>query len=290
MDINFDKSIKSAFDMIKVPDYDVDSFFDEEKRRTSAMRGRRKIMKKIICAAAVVCLCAILFAGAKAFADKANGSSSVDRLAEMIKAEINGSTDRKNAGEFFVTTILTDKPGTERISLDDIALVGRSILITKDEISDGERFYLAGGDTQKEAHEKAVKYYKEYDALYVRALKAGFDADDEEVKSYVESLREMSKTAANSEDVMKIISAYPSEDDYWKYMQKVYRKQLPVQKYVASLEKSFSEKTGIGRGSMEFAEAWEKEFERIKAEAAKEENFTDSFTGADLTGFLAAET
>ena len=124
--------------------------------------------------------------------------------------------------------------------------------------------------------------------MYVRALKAGFDADDEEVKSYVESLKEMSKTAANSEDVMKIISVYPSEDDYWKYMQKVYRKQLPVQKYVASLEKSFSEKTGIGRGSMEFAEAWEKEFERIKEEAAKEENFTDSFTGADLTGFLAS--
>lgn len=44
MDIKFDKSIKSAFDMIKVPDYDVDSFFDEEKRRTSARRVRRRVL------------------------------------------------------------------------------------------------------------------------------------------------------------------------------------------------------------------------------------------------------
>lgn len=64
----------------------------------------------------------------------------------------------------------------------------------------------------------------------------------------------------------------------------MYRKKLPVQKFVASLEKSFSEKTGIDRGSMEFAEAWEKEFERIKEEAAKEESFTDKFTKADLKG------
>ena len=114
-------------------------------------------MKIIICAAAVVCFCAILFAGAKASADQANGPSSVDRLAEMIKADNNGSIDRENAGEFFATTLLTDKPGTERISLDDIALAGRSILITKDEISDGERFYLAGGDTKKEVHAKSVQ-------------------------------------------------------------------------------------------------------------------------------------
>lgn len=244
-------------------------------------------MKRIICAAAVICFCAILFAGAKASADKANSPSAVDRLAEMIKAENNGSIDRKDAGEFFVTTLLADKLKIARVGMDDIAFVGRSILITKDEISDGERFYLAGGDTQKEANKKAIEYFKEYDALYVRALKAGFDADDEEVKSYVESLKSMSKTAANSEDVMKIISAYPSEDDYWKYMLEVYRKQLPVQKYVTSLEKSFSEKAGIDRGSMEFAEAWEKEFERIKEEAVKEESFTDSFTIEGLTGFKA---
>ena len=42
MNINFDKSIKNAFDMIEVPDYDVDSFFDEEKRRKSAERIRRR--------------------------------------------------------------------------------------------------------------------------------------------------------------------------------------------------------------------------------------------------------
>jgi len=43
MDIKFDKSIKSAVDMIKVPDYDVDSFFNEEKRRKSAERIRRRV-------------------------------------------------------------------------------------------------------------------------------------------------------------------------------------------------------------------------------------------------------
>ena len=107
-----------------------------------------------------------------------------------------------------------------------------------DDISYAEMFYLAGGATSEEAHEKAVEYYKEYDALYAKAIEAGFDVDDEEVKSYVESLKEMSKTAVNSEDVKKIISAYPSEDDYWKHMLEVYKKQLPVQKYVAWLDET----------------------------------------------------
>ena len=242
-------------------------------------------MKRLLCAVAVICFCAILIVGAKASAEKANGPSSIDRLAEMIAAEQPGSKERNRDGEYFVTSLKTDRLKDERVDKDDIAFVGKSILITKDEISYGEMFYLAGGDTQKEAHEKAVKYYKEYDAMYVKALRAGFDADEEEVKNYVESFREMAKTAANSEDVMKIISAYPSEDYYWEYMLEVYKKQLPVQKYVASLEKSFLEKTGIDRAS-EF-ESWEKEFARIKEEAAKEESFTDSFTKTDLKGFKA---
>ena len=244
-------------------------------------------MKRLLSAAAVICFCGILIVGAKASAGKANDPSSIDRLAEMIAAEKPGREVRDQNGEFFVTSLKTDDFSDEKIGIDDIAFVGKSILITKDEISDGERFYLAGGATQKEAHEKAIRYFKEYDALYIKALGAGFSADDKEVKSYVESLKEISKAAANSEDVMKIISAYPSEDYYWNYMLEVYRKQLPVEKYVASLEKRFSEKTGIDRGSMEFAEAWEKEFARIKEEAAKEENFTDSFTKDNLKEFLA---
>ena len=213
-------------------------------------------MKRLLSAAAVICFCGILIVGAKASAEKANDPSSIDRLAEMIAAEQPGSKERNRDGEYFVTSLKIDRLKDERVDKDDIAFVGKSILITKDEISYGEMFYLAGGDTQKEAHEKAVKYYKEYDAMYVKALRAGFDADEEEVKNYVESFREMAKTAANSEDVMKIISAYPSEDYYWEYMLEVYKKQLPVQKYVASLEKSFLEKTGIDRAS-EF-ESWEK--------------------------------
>ena len=241
-------------------------------------------MKRLLSAAAVICFCGILIVGAKASAEKANDPSSIDRLAEMIAAEQPGSKERNRDGEYFVTSLKIDRLKDERVDKDDIAFVGKSILITKDEISYGEMFYLAGGDTQKEAHEKAVKYYKEYDAMYVKALRAGFDADEEEVKNYVESFREMAKTAANSEDVMKIISAYPSEDYYWEYMLEVYKKQLPVQKYVASLEKSFLEKTGIDRAS-EF-ESWEKEFARIKEEAVKEEGFTDSFSKADLVNFM----
>lgn len=199
-------------------------------------------MKRIICAAVVGCFFIALFMGAKVSANIANGSSSIDRLAEMIAAEKPGSKKQDHDGEFYVTTLKTGGLKDEKVSMNDIAFAGRSILITKDEISYGELLYLAGGSTSEEAYEKAVKYYKEYDAMYVEALRAGFDADDEEIKSYVESLREMSKTATNSEDVMKIISAYPSEDYYWEYMLEVYKKQLPVQKYVASLEKSFSKK------------------------------------------------
>ena len=233
-------------------------------------------MKRIISAAVVSCFLIALFAGAKVSANKANDSSEIDRLAEMIAAENPGSKERTNDGEYFVTWLKNDRLKDKKVGIDDIAFAGKSILITKDEISYGEMFYLAGGDSQKEAHEKAVKYYKENDAMYVKALRAGFDADEEEVKNYVESFREMSKTAANSEDVMKIVNAYPSEDYYWEYMLEVYKKQLPVQKYVASLQKNFLQR-----------EVWDKKFAWIKEEAAKEEAFTDRFSEADLTGFLA---
>ena len=156
------------------------------------------MLRKSIYAAIVACFCLLLFVGAKASANRSNDPSPIDRLAEMIKA-------------------------------------GK---METDDISYAEMFYLAGGATSEEAHEKAVEYYKEYDALYAKAIEAGFDVDDEEVKSYVESLKELSKTAANSEDVKKIINAYPSEDDYWKHMLEVYKKQLPVQKYVAWLDET----------------------------------------------------
>ena len=43
MNTDFEKSCKRAVDMIKVPDHDIDSFFGEEERETSAERIRRRV-------------------------------------------------------------------------------------------------------------------------------------------------------------------------------------------------------------------------------------------------------
>ena len=83
----------------------------------------------------------------------------------------------------------------------------------------------------------------------------------------------MFKEAENKDELEAIISAYPSEDAYWDYMKKVYRKHLIAQNYVADLEKSFADGYSGEKGTEEYNKAWRQWFASFKKKAIAEEGF-----------------
>ena len=101
-------------------------------------------------------------------------------------------------------------------------------------------FYVLQGKSRQEADKTAKEYAQEYNALYVEAVKNGFDATDEEVKTYVDSLKEELNKPENKEQLNSVLKGFGSEDEYWDYEYMVYQKQLPIQKYVKSLENDYN--------------------------------------------------
>ena len=69
------------------------------------------------------------------------------------------------------------------------------------------------GESEKTAEKEAVKYMEEFNAMYVKAIKAGFDVTDEEVDNYIADLKKMSDEAENADDVKKVIAQFDSEDE-----------------------------------------------------------------------------
>ena len=60
---------------------------------------------------------------------------------------------------------------------------------------------------------------------------------DQEVYDYLEKLKVFIEQSDNKEDAMAIIEQFDSEEDYWNYEFEVYKKDLPIQKYMAAKEK-----------------------------------------------------
>lgn len=147
------------------------------------------------------------------------------------------------------------------------------ILITKREIEVSKAFYMLKGESEKTAEKEAVKYMEEFNAMYVKAIKAGFDVTDEEVDNYITDLKKMSDEAENADDVKKVIAQFDSEDEYWAYEKEVYQKQLPIQKYVESLENDYVKKSGTDVNNESGTKAWNKELDKIKEKAAKEQKY-----------------
>lgn len=129
------------------------------------------------------------------------------------------------------------------------------------------------GESEKTAEKEAVKYMEEFNAMYVKAIKAGFDVTDEEVDNYIADLKKMSDEAENADDVKKVIAQFDSEDEYWAYEKEVYQKQLPIQKYVESLESDYVKKSGTDVNDESGTKAWNKELDKIKEKAAKEQKY-----------------
>ncbi len=150
-------------------------------------------------------------------------------------------------------------------SSEDIFEVGNDVVITNQEIQIAKEFFALQGQSEKDAAQAAVKYVEEYNAMYVEAVSKGYDVTEKEIDEYISELKAMTMHAENSKDVKKVMAQFDSEDEYWNYQKEVCKKQLPVQKYVKSLEEEYLKNGDIT--------AWNDELNKIKEEAAKKQQY-----------------
>ena len=112
------------------------------------------------------------------------------------------------------------------------------------------------------------------EALYQQAIEAGYTVTDQEVYDYLEEVKgNLSNQSENKEDAMAIIEQFDSEEDYWNYEFEVYKKDLPIQKYMAAKEKEFKEVAPQAKSINEIEEEWQEYYEQIKAQAVENEEF-----------------
>ena len=167
----------------------------------------------------------------------------------------------------------TPSSSNEKVSKNDIYMVGNKALITKSEMELSQKFYEISGSDKETAKQEAEEYLKQENALYVKALEEGYTVTDTEVHEYLKTLKQTLSKAENHKDVENVIKAYGSEDEYWEYMFIVYQKDLPIQKYVSALKEEYTQKRGTCLTSEEFKKDWDSKFEDIKSDLVKEENF-----------------
>ena len=152
------------------------------------------------------------------------------------------------------------------VSGDEVIEAGSDILITGQEMERVKSFYVLKGQSEKEAEKTALKYIEEYNAMYVEAVNNGFNVTEKEVDEYISALKTTMKQAANASDVEKIIAQFESEEEYWEFEKMVYQKQLPVQKYVATLEDVELEK-------IQEAAVKKQKFKKVNSEKDIDEKF-----------------
>ncbi len=151
------------------------------------------------------------------------------------------------------------------ISAEDIFEAGNDVLITNQEIQIAKDFFVLQGQSETDATQAAVKYVEEYNAMYVEAVNKGYDVTEKEIDEYISDLKAMTMQAENAEDVKKVIAQFDSEDEYWNYQKIICQKQLPVQKYVKSLEEKYLNNEDIA--------AWNDELNKIKEDASKKQQY-----------------
>lgn len=150
---------------------------------------------------------------------------------------------------------------------------GKNGVITNKEVEQAMMFYTTFGMNQEDARKQAVLYVEEREALYQQAIEAGYTVTDQEVYDYLEKLKVFIKQSENKEDAMAIIQQFDSEEDYWNYEFEVYKKDLPIQKYMAAKEKEFKEVAPQAKSINEIEEEWQDYYEQIKAQAVENEEF-----------------
>lgn len=156
---------------------------------------------------------------------------------------------------------------------EDLYAVGNTVNITMPEYLQVKDFYMLQGENETSAEIMADKEIKEYAALYGAALENGYAVTDQEVRDYLDTMREEMKDAENRTDLDAIISAFDSEDEYWEYEFTVYQKQLPIQNYVAFLNEEFNNKESSDSSEKDSQTNWKNYFDTLREELVEKENF-----------------
>lgn len=195
------------------------------------------------------------------------------------------SSEVHEEGEYLVSTVGNLSDMEQNVTAEDVVTVGKDILVTEPEIETAKDYYLAQNENESKAENDALDYMTEFDAMYVEAVKNGYDVSESEVKAYVNNLKKIYAEAENKDDIKEIISTYDSEDAYWEDMIRVYYKQLPIEKYVSSLEEDFQKHCKYAVGTSEYDSAWEANFQKIKDDAVKNQRFKNP-TEQNLNHFI----
>lgn len=164
----------------------------------------------------------------------------------------------------------------EELEKPEIYMLGNSAQITEADIKQGTELFVLSGMDREQAREEAIKYAMKREALYEEAINNGYTVTDEEVRAYLEELKEAINSADNKEDALQVIKAFGSEKKYWDFEFEVYKKDLPIQKYVESLEAMYKAKdTKFSEQTVQadYEEDFNSFFEKYKEKLAEEQNY-----------------
>lgn len=164
----------------------------------------------------------------------------------------------------------------EEVEKPEIYMLGNSAQITEADIKQGTELFVLSGMDREQAREEAIKYVMKREALYEEAINNGYTVTDEEVRAYLEELKEAINSADNKEDALQVIKAFDSEKKYWDFEFEVYKKDLPIQKYVESLEIMYKTKdTKLSEQTVQadYEEDFNSFFEKYKEKLVEEQNY-----------------
>ena len=157
---------------------------------------------------------------------------------------------------------------------DKLYAIGKNGEVLQTEFEQAKQFYILSGVGETDAERQAKDYMLKREALYQEAIKNGYSVTDEEIWNYLDELKEFAKKADNKEDIESVISQFDNEEAYWEYQFDVYKKNLPIQKYVEDMEKEFKENQKLKKNNNNDLETeWINWFEELKNQLLKEENF-----------------
>ena len=154
---------------------------------------------------------------------------------------------------------------------DTIYAKGNSVNVMESEVQQAVSFYEISGLTEQEAQKQGIEYAYERKALYQEAVDKGYQVTEAEIRAYLDELRDILESDGGSEEYEMIKSQFDSDEDYWEYEYAVYTIDLPIQKYVADLEKDYYEKNDDEE--IDIQDAWIEYFENYKNELVEKENF-----------------
>ena len=180
-----------------------------------------------------------------------------------------GSNKLSRWGEYLGKNFNCNRKKTE--DNEEIYAKGKKALISVKEIKQAIYFYEIQGNSEEQAITLAYDYMKKSAALYAEASSKGYTTTEEEVKKHVQELREFMESEnldeTSKNQVKSIIEGFGSEEEYWKYEEKVYQKLLVSEKYVSDLQKEFYDNSSYN------SEEWNIYFENLKESLVEKEEF-----------------